>query len=127
MLGNRYTTRLTDYLDLNNKTPHLYHKEEMPHRFETDCQDKAGIVCTLAGLIHPFDVTQIEQHRDRSWLTFIAENTVCQIAISILHEAISIGTTQYQEFEAALTGGFYDSIPRKVTNEGHKETSPSPS
>ena len=32
----------------------------------------------------------------------------------LLHEAISIGTTQYQEFEAALPGGFYDAIPRKV-------------
>ena len=75
--------------------------QEMPHRVATDCQDRAGI-------IYPFDVTQIEQHRE---LVNIYSGEYGKPDCN-LHEAIS---TQYQEFEAALPGGFYDAIPRKGT------------
>ena len=72
--------------------------QDMPHRIATDCQDRAGISCMLAGLIHPFDVIRIEQHRE---LVNIYSGEYGKPDCN-LHEAIS---TQYQEpyLEAFMT------------------------
>ena len=60
--------------------------QDMPHRIATDCQDRAGISCMLAGLIHPFDVIRIEQHRE---LVNIYSGEYSKPDCN-LHEAISI-------------------------------------
>ena len=48
---------------LETKTSKMKHKEEMPHRITLDEKDRKGLRNTLAGLIHPLDKSQLEQHR----------------------------------------------------------------
>ena len=78
--------------------------QDMPHRIATDCQDRAGIRCMLAGLIHPFDVIRIEQHRE---LVNIYSGEYGKPDCN-LHEAIS---TQYQE---PYLGGFMTQYQERV-------------
>ena len=78
--------------------------QDMPHRIATDCQDRAGISCMLAGLIHPFDVIRIEQHRE---LVNIYSGEYGKPDCN-LHEAIS---TQYQE---PYLEGFMTQYPERV-------------
>ena len=52
---------MKEYLD--TKTSKMKHKEEMLHRIALDEKDRKRLRSTLAGLIHPLDKSQLEQHR----------------------------------------------------------------
>ena len=65
---------------------------------------------TLAGLIHPLDKSQLEQHRE---LVNIYTGEYSELD-SIIHRAAEIGRDQHKRFEEALPDGFHSVISRLV-------------
>ena len=83
----------------------------MPHRIATDEKDRMDLWATLAGLINPLDMSQIEHHRElvNIYTVEYSEND------STIHCAAEIGKDQHKKFEGELPGGFHATISRQVT------------
>ena len=73
-------------------------------------KDRKRLRSTLAGLIHPLDKSQLEQHRE---LVNIYTGEYSELD-STIYRAAEIGRDQHKRFEEALPDGFHSVISRLV-------------
>ena len=94
--------------DGDNQHHQTTHKEESPARIESDRKDRDGIRQKLEDCIDPMDH---KLHPDE--IINIATGEIGSASINV-HDAISIGKQQLEEFESSWPDGFYRTIPKKV-------------
>jgi hypothetical protein len=84
------------------------HKKESKARITADKVDREGLRRKLEVSINPMDP---DSHPEN--IVNVVNGRIAPASVNV-DKAIDIGTTQMNEFERKLTGGFYDTISMKV-------------
>ena len=108
-VSGEFDNKVNQYLE-GPKTSKTHHKEELPHRVETDGADRTAIRKILEHIINPLDMNQLEDHKELVNI-FTGEYG---IPSSNIHEAAAIGKAQLETFIEELPESMYKTISKKV-------------
>ena len=86
-----------------------YNKEEMPGRIKYDAQDRNALREKIELSIYPLDP---EQHQS-GLVNVVTGKVVVHPSVNVTNAAIH-GENQMETFEKSWSGGFHDTITKKV-------------
>lgn len=90
-------------------TAQTSHKEEMPARIKADAKDRKALQDKLELCLDPLDPGQHPEHL----VNIVSGKVVGHPSVNV-NNAVAIGKTQMESFEASWPGGFHDTIPKLV-------------
>ena len=97
-------------------TTDLTHKEESTERMMKDALDRISLHQTLEGCVDPLD---LQTHLEGKLMN-ICTGQIAYPDVNV-EQAVSIGTSQLQEFEKSWPEGFYERLSKQVITFSSKK------
>ena len=100
-----------DISDMTSDDEHQHlHKEEPKARMTADATDRSKIRHKLQESIDPLDSST---HSDGNIVQSVSGKRANDPTVNI-HEAVAVGTDMVKLYESTWSGGFHDTLPKKV-------------